>query len=138
MADPFGFGAEYGDAEYGDAEYGALGIVIPPAPAFTRDVNTPIAADEAVITTRIVYTPVAAEDVFGALLITWNVFNTINQPLPITWNVINGGLNASLLVTWNVVNQPISLPIVWNIIPNLIPSFNADIQQPTADVQETP
>jgi hypothetical protein len=110
----------------GDAYLASLGSEV----IYDSDVTVTILRD--------VRTSISIAGVFGSLLVQWNVLNSLNVPLPIIWNVVNGGLNASLPITWNVVSTVISLPIVWRVLPDLVPAFNEDIQQPTATVDETP
>lgn len=139
MADPYGYGAVYGEAEYGDAEYGELSAApIPPPPTFTRDASVSISALDPFAVARLVNVSISATNPIAALLIIFNVLNALSVPLPVIFNVLNGGLNASLPITFNVVDTPNTLPIYFNVIPNLIPLFDASIQQPTAEVEEIP
>lgn len=138
MADPFGFGAEYGAAEYGDAEYGELGGAGPlPPPTSTRDVDIPVAVDDAAPTTRSVSIPVAVGLDSEFLLVVFNVLERLEQPLPVQFTVVSGGLSAALPVQFSVVGTIEPLPVTFRVIPNLLPLFSADVQMPFGEVEET-
>ena len=74
----------------------------------------------------------------GTLLVIWNDRSKLSVVLPVFWDVFANAPVGILPVTWNDLETLLSLPVTWRVIPDLIPAFSADIQQPVATVEEVP
>ncbi len=72
-----------------------------------------------------------------SLPIIWDVLNKLGQPLPVMFDVLSGGLVARLPVRFSVRERIAALPVTWRVVPDLLPLFSADVQQPYSTVEET-
>ncbi len=72
-----------------------------------------------------------------SLPVIWDVLSKLGQPLPVLFDVLSGGLVVRLPVRFSVKERVNSLPVTFRVIPNLVPLFSADVQQPFSTVEET-
>lgn len=72
------------------------------------------------------------------LPVIFNVLNLLSTPLPVIFNVVSAGLQATLPVQFAIKATITPLGVEFQVVPNVMPLFSRDIQQPATDVTETP